>query len=152
MYNQHQPKLWPHWLVCLTMLLLIVAYNLICHLYPEAIRSEIDETRRVTIRTVLYALAVMSFPLANLFRHIFLRLNQTMPGPASPARRYFITVLVTQSMLAGVTLFGPIMFTLGDDFNTLYIYSILGVLGVILHQPKIGEYWSIVEALDNGQQ
>ena len=148
----HSPKLWPHWLICLAMLLLIVVYNLVCHLYPEAIRSQIDEAQRVTIRSVLYGLAILCFPLTNLLRHIFLRLNQTMPGDTSPARRYFVTILIAQTMLASATLFGPLMFVLGDDYNTLYIYSVLGTLGIVLHRPKAAEYWSIVEALDNHQQ
>lgn len=142
-----QANLWPHWLVCAAMLLLIAIYNLLCHLYPATMRAEIDPSLRETVRTVLYGLAIVTFPLTNLCRHIFLRLNQTMPGDTSPGRRYLVTVTVCQAMMAGVTVFGPLMFALGDDYNTLYIYSVLGVLGAVLHRPKSAEYWSIVDAM-----
>lgn len=145
--DQARPNLWPHWLICTAMLLLLIAYNLVCHLYPTQIRSEIDESQRLILRNVLYALAIITFPLTNLIRHVLLRLNQTMPGDKSAAQRYLPTILVTQSMIAGVSVFGPIMFVLGDDYNTLTIYSVLGALGMFLHRPKIGEHDAIVAAL-----
>jgi hypothetical protein len=39
------------------------------------------------------------------------------------------------------------MFILGDGFNTLYIFSVLAVLGIYLHMPKINEYLAIKAAL-----
>lgn len=144
---QHRSELFPHWLICAAMLLLIIAYNLICHLYPEQIRTEIEPSHRMLLRSVLYALAIITFPLTNLLRHILLRLNQTMPGDKSAGQRYFVSVMITQLMLAGISTFGPIMFVLGDDYNTLNIYSVLGVLGIFLHRPKSGEYQAIVDTL-----
>ena len=145
--DQTRSSLLPHWLICAAMLLLLMVYNLVCHLYPMQIRSEFDESQRLILRNVLYALAIITFPLTNLLRHILLRLNQTMPGDKSAAQRYLPTILITQSMIAGVSVFGPIMFVLGDDYNTLTIYSVLGVLGIFLHRPKIGEHDAIAEAL-----
>jgi hypothetical protein len=70
-----------------------------------------------------------------------------MPGQTSAEQRYLITIIVTQSMLELVSLFGLVMFLLGDDFNTLYIFSVLGLLGIYLHKPKSTELQSIVSAL-----
>lgn len=136
-----------HWLVCIVMLVLLIAYNVACHVFADQIRVPVEEAQRVLIRSVLYALAIMLFPLTNLMRHILLRLNQTMPGARSPGQRYLLTILITQSMIESLTLFGPIMFVLGDDFNTLYIFSVLGLLGIFLHRPKADDYASIVQAL-----
>lgn len=107
----------------------------------------IDESQRVLIRTILYAITIALFPLTNLTRHILLRLNQTMPGPKSAQQRYLLTIIVTQSMIEVVSLFGLLMFILGDDFNTLYIFTLLGALGIYLHKPKLTEYQEIVRAL-----
>jgi len=137
----------PHWLVCIAMLLLLIIYNLICHFGSDGLRLNLDEPQRVTIRTILYVITIVLFPLTNLIRHILLRLNQTMPGEKTAEQRYLITIIVTQSMIEVVSLFGLLMFMLGDDFNTLYIFSLLGTLGIYLHKTKSTEFQDIVSAL-----
>lgn len=144
-------ELRPHWLICSAMLAMLAAYNVFCHFWADAYRLNVDESQRVVIRTVFYVLAIIVFPLTNLMRHILLRLNQTMPGEKSAADRYLLTIVITQSMIEVIALFGPIMFILGDDFNTLYIFSVLGTLGAVLHRPKPDEYLSIVESLSRGR-
>lgn len=145
--TENHPRLLPHWLICASMLLLLIAYNLACYLYPEQVRLEFDPEQRVVLRTVFYVLAIITFPLTNLLRHILLRLNQTMPGEKTAAQRYLLTIIITQSMIAGVSVFGPIMFALGDDYNTLNIFTVLGLLGIFLHRPRVGEHEAIVLAL-----
>lgn len=136
-----------HWLVCAAMLTLLIAYNLFCHLWTGDIRIHLDEAQRVVLRTVFYVLAIIIFPFTNLMRHILLRLNQTMPGEKSAGQRYLLTIIITQSMIEVVSLLGPIMFLLGDDFNTLYIFSVLGLVGIALHRPKQDDYRAIAQAL-----
>lgn len=145
--DSRQNSLSAHWAICVTMFMLLIGYNAICHVYGERIRVPIDDSQRVVIRTVLYSIAIILFPLTNLMRHILLRLNQTMPGPRSASQRYLLTIVITQTMIESVGLFGPIMFVFGDDFNTLYIFSILGVLGIFLHKPNASDYNDIVDAL-----
>lgn len=144
--NPTNPLL-PHWLICAVMLTLLIAYNLICHIWGDQFKHTLEESERVTLRTVFYVITIALFPLTNLIRHILLRLNQTMPGQTSAEQRYLITIIVTQSMLELVSVFGLVMFLLGDDFNTLYIFSVLGLLGIYLHKPKSTEFESIVSAL-----
>jgi hypothetical protein len=147
--DSHQNSLSAHWTICAMMFVLLIGYNAICHVYGEQIRVPIDESQRVIIRTVLYTIAIILFPLTNLMRHILLRLNQTMPGPRSASQRYLLTIVITQSMIESIGLFGPVMFVLGDDFNTLYIFSILGILGIFLHKPSDSDYNDIIDALSS---
>lgn len=144
---QKSNQLIPHWLICAAMLLLLMTYNIVCHVWADEIRLNLAEPQRVLIRTILYVIAIILFPLTNLMRHILLRLNQTMPGEKTAEQRYLLTIIVTQSMLEPVSLFGLLMFILGDDFNTLYIFTLLGVVGIYLHKPKQAELQSIVYAL-----
>ena len=145
--SEKNNNLTSHWLVCAVMLILLLIYNVVCHVWADDIRISLDESQRVLIRSVFYVIAIVLFPLTNLMRHILLRLNQTMPGEKSAERRYLLTVIVTQTMIETVSLFGLVMFILGDDFNTLYIFTLLGVLGIYLHKPKQAELQSIVWAL-----
>jgi len=66
-------------------------------------------------------------------------------------KRYLVTVIVSMSLIESVGIFGFIMFILGDNFNTLYIFSGLSALGMFLYRPKVDEYAKIVEALSTEQ-
>lgn len=139
----------PHWLVCAAMLFTVLGYNLVCHLWVDELQMGFDEAQRVLIRSVLYGIAILLFPFTKLLRHILLRLNQTMPGPKTAKQRYLSTIIVTQLLIELVSSFGFAMFILGDGFNTLYIFSVMGVLGIFLHKPNPSEYLTIAEALSS---
>ncbi len=136
-----------HWLVCAAMLLMLIVYNVVCHVWGDELQIGVSDERRVLLRSVLYGVAIVLFPLTNLTKHVLLRLNQTMPGPRSAAQRYFTTITISQALIEWVGLFGPIMIVLGDGFNTLYIFSTMHALGIFLHRPKMAEYHTIVAAL-----
>lgn len=70
-----------------------------------------------------------------------------MPGNNPAKNRYLVTVIVSMSMMESVGIFGFVMFILGDDLNTLYMFLALSVLGVYLYRPKAGEYNYILAAL-----
>lgn len=139
----------PHWLLCAGMLLLLISYNVVCQIWSAEIRITYDEPHRVLIRSILYAVTIVLFPLVKLIRHILLRLNQTMPGEMPANQRYLVTIALTLPLIETVGLFGFIMFVLGDDFNTLYIFSLLAALGIFLHKPNLNEYSSICAALED---
>lgn len=139
----------PHWLVCAALLSLLIAYNIVCHVWGSEIRINLDEPQRILIRTILYGVTIALFPLTNLLRHILLRLNQTMPGDKPARQRYLLTVVITMALIETVGIFGFLMFVLGDDFNTLYIFSVLAALGIFLHKPDLDEYLAISQALNS---
>jgi hypothetical protein len=152
--EQLKPDLILSWIIVGVMAAMLAAYIIICHTLGEQLLHPLPEDQRVLIRTVFYAIAIMTFPLTNLIRHIQLRLNQTMPysqaphGPISAAKsRYLVTVIVSMSLIEVVGIFGLVMFMLGDGFNTLYIFTGLSALGLFLYRPKADEYSEIIDAI-----
>jgi hypothetical protein len=172
------------WVIQGIMLVTVAAYVVVCIAFGDQIQRPLPEAQRVLIRTLLYVVAIVTFPMTNLIRHIQLRLNQTMPlshgapeidddmdaGGATPGKggvesrleqrsrathgavaeakkRYLVTVIVSMSLIESVGIFGFVMFILGDNFNTLYIFSGLSALGMFLYRPKVNEYAKIFEAL-----
>jgi hypothetical protein len=131
------------------MLVTLMVYLFMCHWFGHALQEPLPEGQREFIRTVFYVVAIIAFPITNLIRHIQLRLNQTMPGNKSAKSRYLLTVIVSMVLVEGVGVMGFVMFMLGDDFNTLYIFLGLSVLGLYLYRPKEEEYKLIIEALNN---
>jgi heme/copper-type cytochrome/quinol oxidase subunit 2 len=138
-----------HWVYTSLMLALLLAYNVFCHFTELEIQSIVTEDSRILIRSILYGLAIILFPVVTLLRHILLRLNQTMPGDKSAKSRYLFTIITTLTLISAVGLFGLAMFVLGDGYNTLYIFSMLGILGIFLHKPNQQEYQYIIDALRN---
>ncbi|TRW92026.1 hypothetical protein EKO24_016055 [Candidatus Methylobacter oryzae] len=143
-----------HWIIVGMMLMMLTTYVVICHTVGAQLQQPLPEAQRILIRTVLYAVAIVTFPLTNLIRHIQLRLNQTMPrpqtqsGPVALARsRYLTTVIVSMSLVEVVGILGLVMFILGDGFNTLYIFTGLSALGMFLYRPKTDEYLEIINAI-----
>jgi hypothetical protein len=122
-------------------------YLFICYQFGHELQEPLPEERRVVFRTSFYIIAIIVFPITNLIRHIQLRLNQTMLGNKSAKSRYLLTVIVSMLLVEGVGTLGIVMFMLGDDFNTLYIFLGLSALGVYLYRPKEDEYDRIVDAL-----
>ncbi len=152
MSSKSKDVLTPHWRAVYAVLLTVVIYNAVCYYYQAEIQIGMQEEQRVFIRTLLYVLAILLLPLTNLVRFVLVRLNQTMPGDTPPDKRYLVTVLVAQSMIEIIALFGVLMFVLGDGFNTLVIFSVMAVLGGLLHRPKMAEYESIVSELNKNKQ
>jgi hypothetical protein len=134
------------------MLATLATFLIVCIVYGNQIQEPLPEAQRVLIRTILYVVAIVTFPMTNLIRHIQLRLNQTMPCSRDTPRleakkRYLVTIIVSMSLIESVGVFGFVMFILGDNFNTLYIFSGLSALGMFLYRPKVNEYARIVETL-----
>ncbi len=146
-HKQLKSDLTLHWVVTGIMLCMLISYNIICYTLGAEIQINMAEEQRVLIRTSLYIIAIIMFPLVNLLRYILLRLNQTMPGDNSAKNRYFVTTFVTLALIECIGLFGLVMFILGDEVNSLYIFTVLALLGLFLHRPKMQEYQQIIEAL-----
>jgi len=145
------------WLIQGVLLASLVVYVIVCITLGDQIQQPLPEAQRVLIRTILYVVAIVTFPMTNLLRYIQLRLNQTMPfssiDPEGEAKkRYLVTVIVSMSLIESVGIFGFVMFVLGDNFNTLYIFTGLSALGLFLYRPKVHEYAGIVKALTAQQK
>lgn len=136
-----------HWVITGIMFSLVIAFNIFFHFAKSEIQIVLVEEQRVFFRTLFYVISIILFPLVNLLRHILLKLNQTMPGNNPAKYRYLMTIIITLSLIGIVGIFGLIMFVLGDGYNTLYIFSILVMIGIFLHRPKLEEYKLIIEAL-----
>jgi hypothetical protein len=141
----------PHLIVGI-MLVMLVTYLIICFTFGTELQQPLPEITRVKIRTALYIVAIVSFPMTNLLRHIQLRLNQTMPLTqlayrAEAKKRYLLTVIVSMTLMETIGAFGFVLFMLGDGRNNLLIFIGLSALGMFLYRPKLHEYSQIVDSL-----
>lgn len=135
------------WLIIGLFVIMQLIYIVLCHNMATELQQAMPQEQRIVIRSVFYVIAIITFPLTRLIRHISIRLNQTMPGNKSAHQRYLLSVIISQAMMESIGTLGFVMFILGDDFNTLYLFTGLALLGFFLYRPQQHEYESIVNAL-----
>jgi hypothetical protein len=140
------------WIIVGMMLVTLVTYLLICFSFGTELQEPLPEITRVKIRTAFYIIAIVTFPMTNLIRHIQLKLNQTMPLTrlnyrVEAKKRYLLTVIVSMAMVETIGVFGFVLFMFGDGMNNLLIFTGLSALGMFLYRPKLEEYSKIVELL-----
>jgi hypothetical protein len=140
------------WIFLVFMLLTQAGLVFVCLYFNDEIRLAAALEPPILVRTILYFVAIATFPLINLIRYIMLRLNQTMPGEATAKSRYFITVMISLSFAETLGIYGFILYLIGDNLQTLYIFITLSVVALFLHRPKLAEYLSIVDALQQGKE
>jgi len=158
MHKQSSPKvpkqsdLLYSWIVSLIMLIIITAMLIAGLMLSDHDKTILPEGQRILLRSILYGIAIITFPITNLIRYIQCRLNQTIPTNAndiqnSAKKRYLITVCVSMLLMGIISSFGLILLIYGDGTNTLYIFIGLSALGVILYRPKMNEYLQIVKIM-----
>jgi len=129
-------------------LMSLIALVAVCHIYADKIQIALDEQQRVVIRTILYIVAITTFPVMKFVRHVLLRLNQTMSGNKSPKSRYMLTIIISMLVAESIGIYGFVMYILGDSYNTLYIFIMLSALAMFLYKPDQQEYKTLVESLE----
>ncbi len=101
-------------------------------------------------RTIFYVIAILTFPLANIIRHIQRRLIQTVVKPKPLNKRYFCLIMIAQTLMASLGFYGFMLFRTGDTMNNLYIFSGLAFLGFFLHRPQENEYQALKVHYNDG--
>ncbi|WP_428356449.1 hypothetical protein [Methyloprofundus sp.] len=144
---QLQPDLIFAGIIRALALLSLMAFIAICHIYNDQIQTDMDAQARIIIRTSLYVVAIVTFPLMKFMRHVLLRLNQRGKGERSAKSRYLVTIIISMAVAETIGIYGFVMYILGDSFNTLYIFIILSALAMYLYKPKVEEYQLIVESI-----
>jgi hypothetical protein len=134
------------------MLVSLATYLVVCFTLGTELQEPLPEITRIKIRTVLFVISIITFPMTNLIRHIQLKLNQTMPLTHTSYRneakkRYLLTVIVSMTLVETIGVFGFVLFMFGDGINNLLILIGLSALGMFLYRPKLNEYSEIVQLL-----
>lgn len=144
MDNSLKTNFTPIWIIIGMMCFIQSSYILLAHFLQQSLQqTAMTAESREILRSIFYLIAIVTFPLTNLIRHIQLRLNQTVASNTPLNKRYLMTVMVSQIIMLSIGSLGFIIFILGDDFNSLYIFSFLAFLGFFLHQPKKDEYQNL---------
>ncbi|MCK5872001.1 MAG: hypothetical protein KAG26_04165 [Methylococcales bacterium] len=138
---------------CLIGLLcsLQIAYLVMAIFRPDMIQTNAVLNSQIeSTRTLFYVIAIITFPLANMIRHIQRRLIQTVVKAKSLQTRYVCLIMTAQTLMASLGFYGFMLFRTGDTMNNLYIFSGLAFLGFFLHRPQESEYQALKVHYNDG--
>jgi F0F1-type ATP synthase membrane subunit c/vacuolar-type H+-ATPase subunit K len=138
------------WIIFISLLVSLAVYVVIGYTAGASLRTAASD-EPVVLRSVFYAVSIATFPLITLVRHICLRLNQTMTTPTPAKARYLVTVVISLFLAESMGIYGVVLALLGDGINSLWIFTFLAVLAMLLFRPKFSEYQEIVAALNAHQ-
>lgn len=133
------------WLVVGIICFIQIIYLFLSHGWQQELQQLImPQGQREFLRSLFYLIAIINFPLTNGIRHIQRCSNQTLLSNKPLNKRYLTMIIISATSMASIGLLGFIMFIFGDDFNTLYIFSLLAFFGLFLHRPKKSEYQTLM--------
>lgn len=154
MIENKQPveKLSGIWVCWISLIIILISVTVFYDFTGDQYRLNISETPPEFLRTILYAITIITFPLSNVLRHIMNRLNQTMPDAGSAKLRYTKTCLSLMLIACSIACYGVYLYLFGDTINTLYIFSSLSALAFWLYRPKQEEYEQIYFVMNSSTE
>ena len=135
------------WLIWASMLGLLAVYILSARFCGSQIRGLVDlNAYIIPIRTVLYLVALATFPFINLLRRKMARYpsrrrwHHDRQIQAARYDRYYLTVVTLSLVLAeSIAAWGFVLFIFGDNLQTLYLFCGMSALAMVLYRPKTDE-------------
>lgn len=154
------------WIIWAQVFALLVVFVFICHQGGYPIRQMGDEIRQFAfpnfpldlMKNILYGISILTLILTHFLRKsIFAgRFGGSGPmssKPSSPSNqptffgKYAIAMMVSLALSASIGIYGFILFMLGDDFRTLYIFIGISALAMFFYRPKMEELETLAIAM-----
>ncbi|MFH1351726.1 MAG: hypothetical protein ABII26_12455 [Pseudomonadota bacterium] len=128
-------------------------YLIIVHFIGKEIQfGEMPKATYDMMRYALMGLGVVILFLAQYVRKLILKggLGTTTSNSISPAHgsalgRYTAAVIISLAMSESVGIFGLLLFFLGRDFQTFYLFLAFSAIAMVVYRPKMEELESLSE-------
>lgn len=143
------------WLVWSGFMLSIGLYVGIFFYFGPQLRIE-SSVPLIPLRTGFYILVILLFPLIRGLKNRVMGLRsaraikrQVPPPQSPPFNRYLAATVVALAFAEFIALPGLILFILGDDSRTFFIFLILSSVAMALHRPRESEYLLLKEQFES---
>ena len=139
------------WIIWAAMLGSLFIYVFICHQVGEEIRGNMNPEFPIgLLKNILYGAVIVTLLFAHFLRRFMLtgRFGSSEVRPYKPGSisnqpallaKYTIAVLVSLALCEGIGIYGVVLFFLGDDLQTLYIFITISALSMFFYRPKMEE-------------
>jgi hypothetical protein len=92
------------------------------------------------LRTIIYSIAILLFPLIRLYRHrLLISAADTHHNPQQLAQRFKHRVMISFAAAQLMLWTGVLLCLLGDDVASFYLLTSLALLALVIYRPQISE-------------
>ena len=135
------------WIIWAGMLVSLVVYVLICLLGGDVIRRSASSLPLDLMRDILYGIAILTVMLTHFLRNFILggRSGDSDPmslQPPSPSDqsavvgKYVTAMIVSLALSESIGIYGLVLFLLGADLKTVFIFNGIAALAMFIYRPK----------------
>ncbi len=139
------------WIIWAAMLGLLFIYVFVCHQIGEEIKGNTSPDFPIALlKNILYGAVIVTLFLTHFLRRFMLTGQFSSPEakPFKPASisdqpsllaKYTIAVFISLALCESIGIYGLVLFFLGDDIQTLYIFITISALSMFYYRPKMEE-------------
>jgi F0F1-type ATP synthase membrane subunit c/vacuolar-type H+-ATPase subunit K len=136
------------WIIWAGIFVSLFVYALICHLWGDGIRGNAMPNFPLDLmRNVLYGVAIFTLILTHFLRKFMLTIRSggSVPTSLRPQSdltqsslisRYATSMIISLALSESIGLYGFVLFLLGDNFRTLYIFVGISAIALFFYRPK----------------
>ncbi len=136
----------------------LAVYLFICLQFEDTLRKPMgDEFPLSVIKNALCVAAAVEILLIAFVRRFMLKTALRKSDAkkrlnADPLARYTVIVVFSLAIAESIGIYGLMLFMLGEDFQTLYIFLFAAALMLFWHRPKTEEYEQLVNNMRSGAE
>jgi hypothetical protein len=143
------------WIVWLAMFGSLLIYVFVCHQWGEYMRpTGHPDFPLGLLKNILYIVALVTIVLTHFIRKFMLagrsggseaRPSKTGMSSGAPSFvvRYTAALIASLALSESIGIYGLVLFLLGDNFQTLYIFISVSAAAMFFYRPKREELESL---------
>jgi hypothetical protein len=137
------------WVIWEAMLGSLFIYIVVCHLLGEEMQGNFAESGFAfeLFRNILYGMAAAELIMSYYLRKFMLKgrssiAQANMSGRSSTLNQppfvgqYTAIVIISLAIADSIGIYGLVLFLMGSDFKTLYIFIVVSALAMLFYRPK----------------
>ena len=147
------------WIIWAAIMGSLLIYVFICHQFGDEIRRDMGQNFPLPLmRNILYGIAIITLFLSHFLKRFLLggtfgntlsksvKSGQDSNQPPFLAK-YSTALIVALGLSESIAIYGFVLFLLGADFQTLYIFIGISALAIFVHRPKREEIETMAVAM-----
>ena len=135
------------WIIWAGMFVFLIIYILICLLWGDSLQRTASPFPLDLMRDILYGVAVLTVILTHFLRNLILGgrsgrsepMSSEPPSPpdqSSVVGKYVTAMIVSLALCESIGIYGFILFMLGGDLRTVFIFNGIAALAMFIYRPK----------------
>jgi F0F1-type ATP synthase membrane subunit c/vacuolar-type H+-ATPase subunit K len=136
------------WIMWAAMIVSILIYIYIAYAFGDEIRKPLHPDFPLeNLRSILYGISIITIVLSYYLRKLLLAVkddnvpsgflkSKAQPNQPLFVGKYTVALMISLALSESIAIYGLVLFLLGADFQTFYIFTAVSVLSMFYYRPK----------------